>query len=245
VKLHVMEWGAGDRYALLVHGLFSDATSWHRAGPALAERGYHVLAPELRGHGKSPRGRYSPFDWAMDLVDTLPARAEIAIGHSLGGLVLGMAAELLSPGSAVYLDPAWRMSADAHEKYREIWLGWLDWTDKEQLRVHLGGRWPEEDVDLRWKSMWRADPAVIHGLVPGGGHDLSPERAGMPSLVLAADPSDFIPDEHARELRERGLTVEIFEGCGHSAFREDFPRFQDRLDAWIKAIGRRAAGDAA
>ncbi|WP_165495506.1 alpha/beta fold hydrolase [Actinomadura roseirufa] len=242
MKLQVTEWGTGDRYALLVHGLFSDATSWHRAGPALAERGFHVLAPDLRGHGESPRGRYSPFDWALDLVDTLPARAEIAVGHSLGGLVLGMAARLLDPGSAVYLDPAWRMSADAHERYRDIWLGWLDWTDKEQLRAHLGGRWPEEDLDLRWTSMWKADPGIIPGLVPGGGHDLSPERADMPSLVLAADPSEFIPDDHAKELRERGLTVETVEGTGHSAFREDFPRFLDRLDAWIETSGRPAAG---
>lgn len=233
MELHVRSWGSGERYALLVHGLFGDSASWYRLAPALVDRGYHVLAPDLRGHGNSLRGRYSPHDWAMDLVQTLPRGADLAIGHSLGGLVLGMVAEVLAPATAVYLDPAWRIDADRHRRYREVWNGWLQWTEPAQLRAHLGPRWPDRDVQLRWDSMWATDPGVIPGLVPGCGHDLSPESASMPSLVLAADPSDFIPPVYADEVRARGLTVSVVPGSGHSTFREDFDGFLATLDAWI------------
>ncbi|MTD54665.1 alpha/beta fold hydrolase [Amycolatopsis pithecellobii] len=233
MKLTVREWGTGTQIAVLVHGLFSDSTSWYRVGPALADRGYRVLAPDLRGHGRSPRGRYSPHDWAMDLLDTLPSFPALALGHSLGGLALGMVAEILRPGTVVYLDPAWRIDAPGHERNRALWSSWLKWTDQAQLQASLGPRWPEHDVRLRWDSMWRADPGVVAGLVPGGGFDLSPERASMPSLVLASDPSEFIVPEHAADLARRGLTVHTVQGSGHSYFREDADAFLALLDAWL------------
>lgn len=59
MQLHTREWGTGDRTALLVHGIMSDSRTWRRVGPALAERGYRVLAVDLRGHGRSPRGEYT------------------------------------------------------------------------------------------------------------------------------------------------------------------------------------------
>src|SRR5215831_11292952 len=91
MKLNVREWGTGDRFAVLIHGITSDSTGWRRLGPDLAGRGYHVLAPDLRGHGLSPRGDYSPEAWADDVVESLPARPELALGHSLGGIVLALA----------------------------------------------------------------------------------------------------------------------------------------------------------
>ena len=113
-RLYVHEWGAtkgGDadsrRVALLVHGITSDSGSWWQVGPELAGRGYHVYAPHLRGHGHSPRGPYSVEAWADDLVESVPAEPDLAIGHSLGGLVLAAAVDRLRPRRVVYEDPAW------------------------------------------------------------------------------------------------------------------------------------------
>ncbi len=55
VRLSVRVWGSGPRTALLVHGFSDDAQTWWRVGPALADLGHTVLAPDLRGHGCSPR----------------------------------------------------------------------------------------------------------------------------------------------------------------------------------------------
>lgn len=57
MRLHTTTWGSGDRIALLVHGLMADHRTWRRVGPALSERGYRVVAVDLRGHGASGRAR--------------------------------------------------------------------------------------------------------------------------------------------------------------------------------------------
>jgi beta-phosphoglucomutase-like phosphatase (HAD superfamily)/pimeloyl-ACP methyl ester carboxylesterase len=233
MRLHVRAWGDGPQVAILIHGLFSDSRCWHKLGPALADRGYRVLAPDLRGHGASPRGRYSPTDWARDLLDTLPVGPDLAIGHSLGGLSLGVVADVLQARAAVYLDPAWRMDDKQDADSRALWTSWLDWTGPEDLRRVLGSRWSEADLELRWDSMLCTDPGVIPGLASGGGYDLSPESTGARSLVLAADPSEYITSTHAGVLRDRGLQVETVPGSGHSLFREDLPRLLARLDAWL------------
>lgn len=238
MRLHTAEQGSGPRTALLVHGLFSDGTCWHRVAPALAARGFTVAVPDLRGHGSSPRGRYSPADWANDLVDTFLDRpVDLAVGHSLGGLSLAIAAHALRPRRTVYLDPAWRLSAADDARSRAVWTSWLSWTGIEQLRTTLGERWPDADVELRWASMWRTDPAVVAGLATGAGYDHSPESAPSPALVLAADPSGYITPEHAADLRERGLVVERVRGSGHSWFREDSEAFLARLDRWLAETG--------
>jgi pimeloyl-ACP methyl ester carboxylesterase len=58
--------------------------------PALAERGYTVVAPDLLGHGRSgkPRGDYSLGAYASgvrDLLAVLGIPKATVVGHSLGG----------------------------------------------------------------------------------------------------------------------------------------------------------------
>jgi pimeloyl-ACP methyl ester carboxylesterase len=81
------------------------------------------------------------------------------------------------------------------------------------------------------------DPRCIDGLLPGGGHDHSPTRASMPSLVMLADPSDLIPPADADRLRDAGFDVVTVAGAGHSIFRDDFDGFMHALDAWLERRG--------
>jgi pimeloyl-ACP methyl ester carboxylesterase len=56
LRVHVLEAGFGstDRPCiLLLHGFPELAYSWRRIMPALAEAGYHVVAPDLRGYGRT------------------------------------------------------------------------------------------------------------------------------------------------------------------------------------------------
>ena len=56
LRMHVLEAGsrAGARAGvLLLHGFPELAYSWRRLMPALAAAGYHVMAPDLRGYGRT------------------------------------------------------------------------------------------------------------------------------------------------------------------------------------------------
>jgi len=240
MRLPTVTWAGGDRIAVLIHGLFGDARSWHRVAPALVARGYTVIACDLRGHGIADRGDYGPQLWAADLVETFPTAPDLAIGHSLGGLALGLASGELGAGRLVYLDPAWRMSREQDVASLAEWRTWLGWTSIDQLRERLAAGWPEADVQLRWESMWHTDPAVLEGLAAGTGYDHAPLAATAPSLVIAPDPSEYITEDHERELRRRGFTIARMPGSGHSAFRDDLPGVLAHLDDWMAE--RRAGG---
>jgi pimeloyl-ACP methyl ester carboxylesterase len=231
MKLKVHEWGTGHRIALLLHGLFADHQNWYRVGPARAERGYRVIAPDLRGHGASPRGAYSPELWAADLLETLPKDADLAIGHSLAGMTLALAAKELAVRRAIYIDPTWKMSKDQHLTFGSTWRGQLAWT-KEQWRA-ANPRWGAGDVEARIESMKTFDPACIEGLACGNGHDHMPKRTNIPALILVADPSSFITSEDAEALSRSGFKLRTLTGTTHSMFREDFDLFMSAIDEWL------------
>lgn len=89
VRLHVVEAGAGP-LVLLVHGFPEFWWCWRHQLVALADAGYRVVAPDLRGYGasdKPPRG-YDPMTLAADLaglVRALGERDAMVVGHDWGG----------------------------------------------------------------------------------------------------------------------------------------------------------------
>jgi pimeloyl-ACP methyl ester carboxylesterase len=74
---------------VLIHGMINSSRHWESVALRLADR-YHVIAPDLLGHGDSarPRGDYSLGAHAASIRDLLAAigvdRASV-VGHSLGG----------------------------------------------------------------------------------------------------------------------------------------------------------------
>src|ERR1700730_4546977 len=92
VRLFFTEHGRGDLTVLLVHGFTADSSDWIWQIPHLASA-YRVIAVDLRGHGRSsaPPDGYGPVSLAEDLaglIDYLGVGQVVAIGHSLGGLVV-------------------------------------------------------------------------------------------------------------------------------------------------------------
>lgn len=91
LRLHLLEWGAGDRVVLLLHGYLEHAHGWDFVAPRLAAAGYHVFALDWRGHGDSEwigRGGYYHFlDYIADLSCLVPQLGErvAVVGHSMGG----------------------------------------------------------------------------------------------------------------------------------------------------------------
>ncbi len=91
IAVHAM--GVG-RPLLLIHGYISDAaTNWVKYGHAtvLADAGFRVLMPELRGHGHSEKphdpAAYGPDVLADDMIDVIAALG--LSDYDLGGYSLG------------------------------------------------------------------------------------------------------------------------------------------------------------
>ena len=55
--LNVMRWGdpGASKTAVALHGITANGGAWSRPGRLLAAKGWHVIAPEMRGHGESMR----------------------------------------------------------------------------------------------------------------------------------------------------------------------------------------------
>lgn len=102
VRLRLFEAGdRGNPVVILAHGFPELAYSWRHQMAALAEAGFHVLAPDQRGYGGSSRpdaiNAYDITALTADLVgilDDVGARRATWVGHDWGAVVAWSAAQL-------------------------------------------------------------------------------------------------------------------------------------------------------
>jgi pimeloyl-ACP methyl ester carboxylesterase len=93
LQLHYLDWGNhGAPPVVCVHGYTSSAQAFNAPARHLRER-FHVIAPDVRGHGESawsPDGAYQYRDQAADLAaiaDQLGLERFSLIGTSMGGII--------------------------------------------------------------------------------------------------------------------------------------------------------------
>jgi pimeloyl-ACP methyl ester carboxylesterase len=98
ITLHVTEQGTGP-LVLLCHGWPELAYSWRHQIPLLAQAGYHVVAPDMRGYGGSSApqetSQYAITDLVGDVVGLVAALGEsraCIVGHDWGATVAWSAA---------------------------------------------------------------------------------------------------------------------------------------------------------
>jgi pimeloyl-ACP methyl ester carboxylesterase len=95
VSLALAEAGEGGRPLLLLHGFTGAKEDFTDFLDPLAELGWHAVAPDQRGHGASAKpddeGAYTFDAFATDLfglLDALGWERCVALGHSMGGMVV-------------------------------------------------------------------------------------------------------------------------------------------------------------
>jgi pimeloyl-ACP methyl ester carboxylesterase len=128
-RLFYTDEGTGDPAVLLVHGWSCDSHDWSWQIPAFAER-HRVIAADNRGHGRSsvPIDGYTPHSFASDLaglLKTLDSGPVVAVGHSLGGVIVSALAvehpELVR--AVVVVDPAYGVAGGSAESLTGILEG--------------------------------------------------------------------------------------------------------------------------
>ena len=93
LRLHYADWGNDAAPPLiLIHGGRDHCRSWDAVARALQPH-FHVMAPDLRGHGDSDWAKgssYSLSDYVYDLtclVRSASAHQIAIVGHSMGGMI--------------------------------------------------------------------------------------------------------------------------------------------------------------
>ncbi|WP_119696229.1 alpha/beta fold hydrolase [Microbacterium halotolerans] len=228
--VHTRTWGDGPRQALLVHGIMSSADTWHSVAPRLAAHGYRVTALDLGGHGLSHRGPYSLQAWEQDVLSVAPARLGLAIGHSLGAVVLSGIIDRLQPARAVYSDPAWR-GDPAGPGAREFFAGFKNSTEAD-IRAR-SPRWSDLDVHTDIESLVQWDLDTLDAIEDLHSVDRMPDSASVPSLVQLGGDSFIRTPTLESDARERGFEVRVLDGAGHNIHRDDLDAFMGSLEGWL------------
>jgi pimeloyl-ACP methyl ester carboxylesterase len=225
MHLNTLSWGSGPRTAVLLHGMLGSATQYHQLGPALADRGYRAIALDFPGHGDSPPAPAATMDlFVASVLESVDREPTLAIGHSLGAVVLAHALLRLRPARAVYVDVPLLSSpthppADHHER---LTAARMIRTEPNLRAKHPN--WSAEDCRVEAEAAVKFDVDTAVALEGSyTGHRAAPPA--IPSLVIRADPSRYVSAERALELKQLGFCVRSVRGAGHCVwygFLDDF-----------------------
>ena len=163
LRLHYLDWGNPSAPPLLlVHGNRDHAHNWDWTAARLRER-YHIVAPDLRGHGDSQwsaGSMYAPAEFVYDIAQ-LVHQQQLAplrvVAHSLGGnIALRYAGTFPEDVERLVVIEGWggmvppRVQPDAPERMR----AWID------AQRSLAARQPRRyaTLDDAYRRMLEANP---------------------------------------------------------------------------------------
>ena len=254
VQVFFLDEGRGEPM-LFVHGYTCDTHDWSWQVPHfVADR--RVIVADLRGHGRSgvPSGGYEPLQFAADLAGLLhhlESGPVIAVGHSLGGLVVSaLAVEHPEDVRAVVaVDPAYLISDEISEAMDPL-LEALSTADPVQVVLSLldGGQVEATPGHLRWWHLGRTAGVPAHVLrdtilsMSRGPQALTPRRGSEPFLRRRACPVLSFYTDPARGALEETLfrdprsKVVSWEGSGHWLHQERPVEFNSLVDGWLAAL---------
>ncbi|MFE3456127.1 alpha/beta fold hydrolase [Nocardiopsis aegyptia] len=254
----------GTGYPLLfIHGHPFDHTMWEPQVRALAGRGYRVIAPDLRGYGRSTvvPGTTTLDTFARDLaalLNHLELDVVGVVGLSMGGQI---ALELYR----LFPDRVDALVLAATNPHAETEKGRLARAETaERLRTEgMGGYTDDMLVGMMSAANVRDLPAVadhvramMYAAPPEGaaaallGRALRPDyipllkRISAPTLLVVGQEDEFTPPDFTESMHVLvpDSAVEIIEGAGHLPNLERPDRFNELLRRFMEAGRRRVSG---
>ncbi len=239
---------------LLLHGLGSQSEDWAFQFPAFSQH-YRVIAPDIRGHGRSdkPRGPYSVSMMADDILgmlDALAIESTHIVGLSMGGMI------------------AFQMAVDHPERVRSMvivnsgpslvprtireWLALqqrlllaqlfsparsgefisrrlFPKPEQAAMREQLVERWSANDP-----GAYRAAMRAIAGWSVLDRID----TIRCPTLVISGD-RDYLPADAKRAYTERipGARLVVIEDSGHATPIDQAEQFNKTVLEFLGGVG--------
>jgi epoxide hydrolase A/B len=224
IRLNIAEQGEGPP-VILCHGFPESWYSWRHQLTALAAAGFHAVAPDMRGYGKSDRpeaiDQYTIFHLIGDLVgllDAIKAPTAVIVGHDWGAAIAWQAARLrpdrfravaslsvpLRPRGPARPTSVMPQTADAqfYQLYFQqpgVAEAELEQDPRVTVLSMLYGASGEGAAAFRDASA-RGETTRTPGMVPRGGGMLQGSTTPLPAWLNEAD-IDF----YAGELRRSGF----------------------------------------
>jgi lipase len=222
LRLACEEWGEpGSPRVVCLHGVTSHGRHFGKLAEALP--GFHVLAPDLLGHGSSP---YEP-PWSLDahleaLVETVGAEPAFLVGHSFGGrLAFELAARapklvprlvLLDP--ALFVIPTVALFAAENARKERAYVSFAEGIDRRYDESQLQ-RAPRELVEeeLTGHLVWNEDDryryrysqsAVVAAYGEMASEPPAFEHVRVPTLLVLGEQS-YLPYDHLLDAHREAL----------------------------------------
>jgi pimeloyl-ACP methyl ester carboxylesterase len=255
------ETSAGQPAILMLHGGGQNRFSWKNTGQILADRGYHVVAIDARGHGDSDRA--SDADYAIetltaDIMRVLASigRPVVLIGASMGGLTGILAADCAGPEKVtrlILVDVVPRFEKTGSARIRDFMFSGIDGFDSldqaaDAVAAYLPHRTKPRSPEGLKKNLrlrdgrwyWHWDPAFM--TKPGDDPELRTEKfeqaavdLKIPILLIRGKLSDVVSPEGVRNFLAEVPNAEFVElsDAGHTAAGDDNDAFSAAVVSFV------------
>jgi pimeloyl-ACP methyl ester carboxylesterase len=245
----------GDPVLLLLHGLGATGEVWHD----LLERHWpaEVIAPDLPGHGRSPRlAEYTFSSMAEAVAATVPSgRRVVVLGHSLGGVLALTLADgsygldvVAACGLGIKLrwsDAELAKAAEVAARPSRVFATREEAVDRWLKVSGLVGLVPPDSTLVDAGVVESADGwevAVDPRAFGVGGPDVPTllARATGATILAAGEQDPMCPPEHLLAVASDGT---VLPGVGHNAHVENPLMLWPILDQLLGAdIDHQASG---
>jgi lipase len=222
MRLHVHEWGDPEAPAVVcLHGISAHGRRFRRLAEERLAARFRVVAPDLRGHGRSeydpPWNVATHLDDLLETLDGIGVESATWIGHSFGGRLL-LHLCVVHPErveAAVLLDPAIQILPHVGRDFAEeatkdrAFVSADEAVDarladgaptpreflEEEAREHLA---PSPDGRLRWQY---CKPAVVTAYGELCTEPPPPSVLTVPTLLVHAGQFGLVREEQLDEYR--------------------------------------------
>ncbi len=229
--LHYEEAGAGTTLLLLHGGLGTALLHYHREIPFFAER-YRVIAPDLRGYGRSsPPRRYPPDFYHRDAADMSALLKAVAsepahvLGWSDGAIVTLILA--VNHSELVRSVAIWGGQASNLDQERAAWDRLVDTSTWPPRALE---RFREAQGPANWPGILERLHAGYNAILDAGG-EIIDQRLGeirCPVLIMHGEDDEIVPVVHAHTMHAaiRQSELHVWPRVGHLPHREREAEFR-------------------
>jgi pimeloyl-ACP methyl ester carboxylesterase len=250
---------------LMLHGGGQNRFSWKNTGQVLADRGFHVVALDARGHGdsdRSPHGEYTVDALTGDVVRVLEqiGRPVVLIGASMGGLTGIQVAHRVGPQvvtKLVLVDVVPRFESEGSHRIRDFMTQHVHGFETlehaaDAIAAYLPHRRRPGNLeglkknlrhrDGRWH--WHWDPAFVTSVSDDPFVEIEQlERAAIdlqiPILLIRGKLSDVVSPQGVEDFLAKVPHAEFVElsDAGHTAAGDDNDAFSDAVVDFLIRCG--------